>query len=266
MFLFRFCNLRILNKWHQNYNILIYKTKLERILFKLLFITGISWCVPGFVFFILLSGLRIPNIEIRRHTLRLPFLVTGWRERRILKERCKGMLVRFENSVLRSGMSRHLPRNEYSSYCECRNVLRIFSYQERYRVLVRGAMRDYLIEVLGSTRSCIASYRSWAPGLKCCKNNEASLIWLLIRGVFWVGNTKRSFVVWLIVSPECVCYGESIEHAILYYNTSSYARCACLFKATWFACLSKDKPICRNMASSLDKNNISLLILLRWHQ
>lgn len=62
------------------------------------------------------------------------------------------------------------------------------SREALYRVLivmVSGGGQD-LIEVLQ-----FRSLWTWACGLKCLYNSEVSLIWLMIRDVFWVG--KKSF-------------------------------------------------------------------------
>ncbi|CAE1328543.1 unnamed protein product [Acanthosepion pharaonis] len=119
------------------------------------------------------------------------------------------------------------PRVECSFYRECRRALKILlrtsdglsdaqalSRKALYRLLVRGSVRDALIDELGLTKQEACSIWPWAPGLKCLTNDEASLTWLMIRGALWVG--KRLCSAGLEKYPNCRrCTGEveTIGHA-----------------------------------------------------
>ena len=57
----------------------------------------------------------------------------------------------------------------------------------------------------------------WALGMRCLNNDEASLTWLVIRNVLWVG--KKLFLAQQVISPECSRCGaweESIDHAFFH--------------------------------------------------
>ena len=205
--------------------------KLERILFQFIWATRyplVRWEIcylhPSE------GGLGVPNVEARRHTLRLTFL-----DRMCLRDTAAGSVwkedAKLSFPLLRSvhfadGDAHRLPRRECPFYCECRHALKVLSRLQTglsdsrtlssralYRCLVRGAANDGLIgeEAEGSL------LWPWAPRMRCLNNDEASLTWLVIRNALWVG--KKLFSVQQAISPECGRCGdleETIGHAFFH--------------------------------------------------
>ena len=181
------------------------------------------------------GGLGVPNVETRRHTLRLTFLgrmcaqhdETGdfW------KEDAKRAFPALKSVHSDDGREAHrLPRNECSFYRECRQALRVFSRVQPslndtrpltrkalYQILVRGAVRDDLLEELGVTKQEGRLLWPWAPGMRSLNNDEASLTWLVIRKALWV--SKRLWTAGLVASQGCFRCGdleETIAHVFFH--------------------------------------------------
>ena len=230
------------------------------------------------------GGLGMPNITIRQHTLRLNFLdrmcSQDEENGKFWKENAKKAFPALRSVHSDEGETRRLPRKECSFYRECRRALKVFSRvaeglsdaqplsrKALYRLLVRGSVRDDLIETLGLTKWEARLIWPWTPGLKCLNNNEASLTWLVIRNGLWVA--KRSFAAGLVDSPECVRCGdmeESIEHAF-YHCSTVHPLCELIegymvriLKTTFFALDAS--AVCSNVVASLEKTDHYVLLCL----
>ena len=145
----------------------------------------------------------------------------------VWKEDAKKAFPALRSVHAQNGEAHRMPRCECSFYRECRHALRVFSRMQTglsdtrplsskalYRLLVRGGVRDDLIEKLGVTKAEGRLLWPWAPGMRCLNNDEASLTWRVIRGALWVG--KRLFRAKQATSPGCVrCSAgeESLLHA-----------------------------------------------------
>ena len=181
------------------------------------------------------GGLGVPSVETRRHTLRLGFLGRMCSQHdeigEFWKEDAKKVFPTLRSVHSDDGGEAHrLPRNECSFYRECRQALKVFSRvrigltdtrplsrKALYRIIVRGGVRDGLIEELGVTNEEGRLLWPWAPRMRCLNNDEASLTWLVIRNALWV--SKRLFTADLANSRGCVrCGGgiESMAHAFFH--------------------------------------------------
>ena len=181
------------------------------------------------------GGLGVPNVETRRHTLRLTFLgrmCAQFDETGVFwKEDAKRAFPALKSVHSADGREAHrLPRGECSFYGECRQALRVFSRVQSsltdsrpltrkalYRVLVRGAVRDDLLEELGVTKQEGRLLWPWAPGMRSLNNDEASLTWLVIRKALWV--SKRLWTAGLVSSQGCFRCGdmeETIAHVFFH--------------------------------------------------
>ena len=209
--------------------------KLERILFQFLWAKRhplvqreICYLHPSE------GGLGVPNVEVRRHTLRLTFLdrmcSRDTAAGSVWKEDAKQSFPSLRSVHFADGETHRLPRCECPFYRECRHALKVLSRLQTglsdsrplssralYRCLVRGAASDGLIGELGVTEAEGRLLWPWAPRLRCLNNDEASLTWLVIRNALWVG--KRLFAAQQAISPECGRCGdleETISHAFFH--------------------------------------------------
>ena len=209
--------------------------KLERILFQFLWAKRhpllrreICYLHPSE------GGLGVPNVEVRRHTLRLTFLdrmcsrdtATG----SVWKEDAKQSFPSLRSVHFADGEAHRLPRCECPFYRECRRALKVLSRLQTclsdsrplssralYRCLVRGTASDGLIGELGVTEAEGRLLWPWAPRMRCLNNDEASLTWLVIRNALWVG--KKLFAAQQVISPECGRCGdleETISHTFFH--------------------------------------------------
>ena len=180
------------------------------------------------------GGLGVPNVEVRRHTLRLTFLdrmcSRDTAAGRVWKEDAKQSFPSLKSVQSADGEAHRLPRRECPFYRECRHALKVLSRLQTglsdsrplssralYRCLVRGAASDGLIGKLGVTEAEGRLLWPWAPRMRCLNNDEASLTWLVIRNALWVG--KKLFAAQQVISPECGRCGdleETISHAFFH--------------------------------------------------
>ena len=106
--------------------------------------------------------------------------------------------------------------------CGCRLVFLLLS-KSVYQMLVRGrAVWDGFINEVGMTKEegnllWPRATISDLPSVRCLKNKESSLTWLVIQSPLWV--SKKLFTACLIILPVCIHCGdmrESILHAFFY--------------------------------------------------
>ena len=174
--------------------------------------------------------LGVPNVEARRHTLRLTFLdrmcSRDTAARSVWKEDAKQSFPSLWSVHSADGKAHRLPRRECPFYRECRHALKVLSRLQTglsdsrplssralYRCLVRGALA-----MVWWASSVWWRWRvAWAPRMRCLNNDEASLTWLATRNALWVG--KKLFSTQQSFSPECGRCGdleESIDHAFFH--------------------------------------------------
>ena len=176
----------------------------------------------------------MPNVETRRHTLRLTFLdqmcSQDMAAGSFWKEDAKQSFPSLRSVHSADGETHFLPRHECLFCCEHRNALkvlsrlqtglsdsRLLSSRALYHCLVGGGASNDLIGELGMTvvEGCLLW--PWAPRMRCLNNDEASLTWLVIWNALWVG--KKLFSVQLVILPECSRCGaleESIDHTFFH--------------------------------------------------
>ena len=180
------------------------------------------------------GGLGMPNVETRHHTLCLTFLdqmcspdtAVGsfWKE----DAKQSFPLLRSVHST--DGETHRLHRCECPLYRECWHALKVLtrlqtglsdsqplSSRALYRCLVRGTASNGLTGELGVMEVEGRLLWPWAPGMRCLNNEEASLIWLVIRNTLWV--SKKWFSAQQAISPECSQCGdleESINHTFFH--------------------------------------------------
>ena len=209
--------------------------KLERILFRFLWAERHP-LVRREICFLHPSegGLGVPNVEARRHTLRLTFLdrmcSRDTAAGSVWKEDARQSFPSLRSVHFADGEAHRLPRRECPFYRECRHALRVLSRLQTglsdsrplssralYQCLVRGAASDGLIGELGVTEAEGRLLWPWAPRMRCLNNDEASLTWLVIRNALWVG--KKLFAAQQVISPECGRCGdleETISHTFFH--------------------------------------------------
>ena len=194
------------------------------------------------------GGLGVPNVETRRHTLRLTFLDRVSSEDTVAwsfwKKDAKQPFLSLRSVHSADGETHRLPRCECPFYHECRHTLKVFSRLQTgvsdsrplsdralYRCLVREAVSDDLICELDVTAVQSRLLWPWAPGMRCLNNDEASLTWLVIRNALWVG--KKLFSAQLATLPEC---GLCVDwRSVLTTPSFTVLSCGRFLKVTWFA-------------------------------
>ena len=117
------------------------------------------------------GGLGVPNVETRRHTLRLTFLDRMCSQDtaagNFWEEDAKRSFTSLRSVHFADGETHRLSRSECPFYRECRHALKVLSRQQTglsdsrllsskalYRCLVGGGASDVLITELGVTACC----------------------------------------------------------------------------------------------------------------
>ena len=190
--------------------------KLERILFQFVWAKRFPLVQREICYLHPSEGsLGMPNVETRRHT----FL-----DRMCSRDTTKQSFPSLRSVHSADREAHRLPR------CKCQHALKVLSRLQTglsdsqpflsralYHCLVRGAAKDGLSGELGVTEAEDRLLWPWAPIMRCLNNDEASLIWLVIRNALWVG--KKLFSAQQVISPKCGRCGdleETIDHAFFH--------------------------------------------------
>lgn len=81
-----------------------------------------------------------------------------------------------------------------------------------YQALLKGAVKDDLIDEIRLVKQDFCSIWFFAPGVKYINSDETSLIWLTL-----LSRQEMLFAAWPAITPKRGCYGnlESIGHDVL---------------------------------------------------